>query len=160
LLKVLDEELTTADREHAGMLYIDVNHFKEINDTLGHDVGDQALRIVAERIRAVKKVRDVAVRLHGDEFAVLTLQLAQLNHLQAIAERISEAVSEPTELPGAARLLSVSVGGVYQLPPNVRFGGVLKMSDRLMYAVKRNGGAHPIVLPYREAQAQAYVSHP
>lgn len=160
LLKVLDEELTTADREHAGMLYIDVNHFKEINDTLGHDVGDQALRIVAERIRAVVKVRDVAVRLHGDEFAVLTLQLAQLNHLQAIAERISEAVSEPTELPGAARLLSVSVGGVYQLPPNVRFGGVLKMSDRLMYAVKRNGGAHPIVLPYGEAQAQAYVSHP
>jgi diguanylate cyclase (GGDEF)-like protein len=151
LLKILENEMLVDDRQRAGLLYIDVNHFKEINDRLGHDAGDQALRVVAERIRRVIKSSDVAVRLHGDEFAVLVRDLNQLNHLQAVAERIGEVISDPTELPDPARVLSASIGGVYQLPPDRRLGGVLKLSDHLMYEVKRNGGGVPMVSRYLDA---------
>ncbi len=155
LLRAIEEVQHEDDALRSGLLYLDINRFKEINDTLGHEIGDRAISLVAERISRIVKGRDVVARLHGDEFAVLTGGLSHKNHLQAIAERIAEVVSEPSGLPGEADVMSVSVGGVYQLPRSLRPDEQLAVADWVMYQVKRSGGKKPVVLDADQAVALA-----
>jgi diguanylate cyclase (GGDEF)-like protein len=155
LFQAIDEVGRDDEALRSGLLYLDINHFKEINDTLGHEIGDRAIGLVAERMSRVVKGRDVVARLHGDEFAVLAGELNHKNHLQAIAERIAEVISEPSGLPGEADVMSASIGGVYQLPRSLRPDEQLAVADWVMYQVKRSGGKKPVVLEADQAIALA-----
>jgi diguanylate cyclase (GGDEF)-like protein len=89
---------------------IDLDHFKSVNDTSGHGVGDAILKMVASRLRTSCREGDVVARLGGDEFAVLTEPLLLPQDAAALADRIVTAMAEPFEIDGRSVLIGASVG--------------------------------------------------
>ena len=132
-----------------GLLYLDLNKFKSINDQRGHELGDRAIQVTAERLKAVIKRQDHVVRLHGDEFVVWVHDLANINHLRAIAQRISEVLRQPTGMPKPAHSLEASIGGVWGLPPEVPPESILRKADSMMYRAKRSGDSPMLVDGHR-----------
>ncbi len=121
-------------------LFVDLDHFKQVNDTYGHAAGDELLRLVAERIVREVRESDTAARLAGDEFVVL-LDTA---HLEAapdlVAERLREALREPYELASAARRevsLTASIG--IALGRDESAEALLANADVAMYSAKSTG---------------------
>ncbi|GID27962.1 putative bifunctional diguanylate cyclase/phosphodiesterase [Paractinoplanes brasiliensis] len=113
----LEQAFSVAERDDAviAVLFVDLDDFKDVNDTLGHAVGDQLLVSVGERISQVVGVADTAARMGGDEFAVLIEQSHDATRAEEIAERIVQALAEPVELPdglGGSHIVSgaASVG--------------------------------------------------
>ncbi len=154
---VAEHEQARARRHGSGLglLLLDVDHFKRINDTHGHAVGDQVLReLVAVTQDVVRKV-DVCARLGGEEFAVL-LPDAQLDTALAVAERLRAALDRSLqEAPGAARVpYTVSIG-VAMLQEDDSFAGFMARADAALYAAKA-GGRNRVV----SAQAGAYPAAP
>ena len=127
------------------LLFLDLDHFKALNDTLGHEVGDELLQQVAQRLRACVRVADTVARLGGDEFVVMlnelsssTEEAAQL--AQRIGEKILHGLSQPYVLKGHAHQSGCSIGATL-------FGGslqtatdLLKQADIAMYQVKARRG--------------------
>ena len=128
------------DTDSVGMIFLDLDGFKAINDTFGHAQGDEVLNTVAQRIVASIPPRDTAARLGGDEFAVLCPQVADLTELKAVAERIRAEVHRPISLVvgGTYDQLSVS-GGVATSRPGCTAERLLQRADTLMYHAKRSG---------------------
>jgi len=125
-----------------GLLWLDIDWFKEINDRLGHGVGDQALLAVANLIRASIRPYDSASRWGGDEFLIL-MPSTDLASLQALGERIRQrvATAELASVPGMtadAAHLSVSIGG-YLCAPGEAIDSLLHMADKALYAAKAAG---------------------
>jgi diguanylate cyclase (GGDEF)-like protein len=108
----LDEALLRVrrDREKFAVLYLDLDQFKNVNDTLGHPAGDRLLVAVAERLRACLRAYDMVARFGGDEFAVLQMGLAGTNEASALAERIVTRLSEPYDIDGQQSVIGASVG--------------------------------------------------
>lgn len=136
-----------------GLLYMDLNGFKAVNDRLGHDWGDSLINLVAERIRAVTKQTDLVARLHGDEFAILLSGIQNPHHLLAVAQRIADEVAQPTNLPAPADQPSMSIGGLFGFSSGASFGQSLRQADMVMYAVKRSADHKPSVVDMRLRQA-------
>lgn len=106
----LNEEMMRAQRAHAllGCLFVDVDHFKGINDRYGHAVGDEVLQTIAQRIRSQLRGADIVARYGGEEFAVLLPQ-AELARAAEVAERIRRAIAEaPVAISGSIDLLAVT----------------------------------------------------
>ena len=123
-----------------GLIFLDLDGFKAVNDTLGHAQGDEVLKIVARRLQSVIAADCIAARLGGDEFAVLCTDVGAADDLRHAAERIRAELRRPVRL-GMGRMydrLSVSVGMVLSEPG---CGGetLLQRADSLMYSAKRNG---------------------
>jgi diguanylate cyclase (GGDEF)-like protein len=129
------EELASAGRGFAVCL-LDLDRFKPINDTYGHAVGDEVLRLVAERLRSVLRKQDTAARLGGDEFAIL-LDVQGSDQVEDAALRIVDHLTQPYEVDG----LHLEVGasyGVARSPAEGRsLGELLHVADAAMYATKR-----------------------
>nr|WP_269330036.1 GGDEF domain-containing protein [Kineosporia babensis] len=119
------------------LLYVDLDGFKKINDTLGHESGDVVLRTVAERISAVVRSGDVVARLGGDEFAVI-LPGASDEHADDIASRILATISRPIDLDGHRVSVGASIG-VLLAPPGADPEQSIKSADSAMYAAKTGG---------------------
>ena len=119
------------------VVMIDLDGFKTINDTLGHDTGDEVLRIVAQRLQSAMRAEDTVARLGGDEFAVVAeLQPGGEATRDLIVSRIEAALTEPAEYAGALRPLAASVGAALAEPgDDVR--AALDRADQAMYARKR-----------------------
>jgi diguanylate cyclase (GGDEF)-like protein len=92
------------------LLLLDLDNFKLINDSHGHDVGDQMLRIVAQRLNGVTRDGDILCRLGGDEFAVLAFQIGNDDTIHQLAERLLAAAARPVEIGGAVLPVTVSIG--------------------------------------------------
>jgi diguanylate cyclase (GGDEF)-like protein len=107
----LSHALVRRGPSHAGLavLFVDLDDFKEVNDTLGHAAGDQLLRLVATRLAGVLRPEDTAGRLGGDEFAFLVEEVRP-EDIDHIAERIVRALAEPFDLGGRVATLSASIG--------------------------------------------------
>ncbi|MBI4916604.1 MAG: sensor domain-containing diguanylate cyclase [Acidobacteria bacterium] len=121
-----------------GILFIDVDHFKQVNDTHGHDAGDQALSIVADSLRGGARSFDVVGRWGGEEFVAVLVNLSE-RKLRAIAERFRVLV-ETSRLPvadGAVRI-TVSIGGTLA-DPRDSVDELVKRADTLMYRSKETG---------------------
>jgi diguanylate cyclase (GGDEF)-like protein len=101
---------TARTAEPIQVLYLDLDGFKGINDSLGHDAGDRVLRVVAERLTWAVRTGDTAARLGGDEFAVLLEDSASADVARSVAERIQTMVSAPIEVEGRQVRVGVSVG--------------------------------------------------
>ena len=143
----LREEYSRAVRAEApfGILMVDIDHFKAVNDTYGHLVGDRVLRAVAGACRRVVREGDVLVRYGGEEFLVLLPGAGRDDVLQ-IAERIRRAVSETTVEDGASRLnVTVSVGATTFRDTVETPEALVALADRALYDAK-DGGRNRLVL--------------
>jgi diguanylate cyclase (GGDEF)-like protein len=92
------------------LLIVDLDHFKELNDTLGHDAGDHLLRQVGERLRAVLRAGDTAARLGGDEFGVLLSDACDIERAEHVADKILRAIGEPFPIKGLSLRVTASIG--------------------------------------------------
>jgi diguanylate cyclase len=120
------------------LLLIDLDHFKEINDTLGHGVGDQVLVVIAERLKCAAEPDDLVARLGGDEFAVLMTGLPAPALAAHRAQRLLDVLHQPIELHGL-RLIVEASGGVAVAPGHGGMAELLRRADAAMYQAKRAG---------------------
>lgn len=121
-----------------GVLFIDIDRFKQINDTLGHEVGDHLLREAGIRLGDAIRHTDTVVRLGGDEFVVVREQLSSTTDLDGVTERIREAFAAPFAYEGHRLVMSVSVGAAAGNTMSAR--ELLARADAAMYRVKANRG--------------------
>jgi len=140
-----------------GVMYIDLDGFKAVNDVHGHDAGDALLQEVAERIRRCVRDYDVVARLGGDEFAVLTVTLSD-GSLEVAAERIALARALPVELDAGAVRVTASIG-VAGFPESASAAtDLLKLADEAMYRAKR-AGKNRVCYAAPSAEAPAVTTH-
>ena len=120
------------------VLFIDLDKFKDVNDSLGHPSGDHLLTSVAERLRAVLRPGDTAARLGGDEFAVLVEDIASESDAVKVAERLLEALATPFNLRGKELVVGASVGIAVSAPGDT-VDDLLRNADVAMYTAKQSG---------------------
>jgi diguanylate cyclase (GGDEF)-like protein/PAS domain S-box-containing protein len=121
------------------VLFIDLDDFKMVNDSLGHDAGDQLLVILGDRLRSVLRAGDTAARLGGDEFAILIEDAPDVDTVREVAERVLDAVAEPMMVKGRLLHLRASVGVALRTGPDMSPGDLLRNADLAMYAAKAAG---------------------
>ena len=120
-------------------LFIDLDRFKEVNDTLGHRIGDELLREIAERLKRTLRESDFLVRLSGDEFMVVLEQLADLEPARMVATKILDEIRKPTSIEGHEIHVSASIG-ISLVPDDANdVESLLKNSDMAMYRAKELG---------------------
>lgn len=124
-----------------GVLYIDLDRFKDVNDTFGHEAGDQLLRETARRLAECARHEDTVARLAGDEFAVLLPHLRSADDVSLVAGRILEALREPIDLGRFAVHNLASVGAAVFPHDGSEPGDLLSAADAAMYRAKERGGA-------------------
>ncbi len=128
------------DDPPAGVLFLDLDKFKSVNDTLGHPAGDELLVTVACRLRDIVRTDDLVARLGGDEFTILLPVVRDVADLAECAARVVEALEEPIPLSGEPVHARPSVGAVLVTPTHFSVTDVLRHADAAMYAAKRAGG--------------------
>ncbi|MGN2247243.1 putative bifunctional diguanylate cyclase/phosphodiesterase [Frateuria sp. GZRR35] len=143
VLDLLDRLLPLASEERfeVAVMFVDLDGFKSINDTLGHEVGDEFLRSVADALRASVRSRDTVARFGGDEFVVVLERFRSEQNLSAICQKILSLVSRPVTVAGHSVSATPSIG-VAMFP---RDGGdaasLLRHADLAMYSAKEHGKA-------------------
>ncbi len=126
-------------RQRFAMFFIDLDNFKDVNDSLGHAVGDQLLAAIGARVRAILRDADTVARLGGDEFLVLAPDIANEVQVEEIAERLIKAVSEPQNLNGRKVVARCSIG-ITLFPDNGdSVQTLLANADNAMYQAKASG---------------------
>ena len=142
----LAEEIETARRTGGGvgLLLVDLDRFKEVNDTLGHGKGDELLIAVAERLRGTVRDEDMVARLGGDEFAVVVHDARSPADVEVVARRVLAGLTGPTDIGGVRIAVQASIGGAL-FPHEARDAGMLlQHADVAMYAAK--DGSHGFAL--------------
>jgi diguanylate cyclase (GGDEF)-like protein len=124
--------------EPGALLFVDLDRFKQVNDTLGHAAGDQLLVVTAERIRAELRATDLAGRFGGDEFAVLMRGTTDLRDAVEVGERLVRSLSEPILIDGRWAGVGASVG-IAMSAPGTDPTQLMRRADIAMYQAKRNG---------------------
>ncbi len=137
----IKQEIVRSSRESSSvaLLYFDLDYFKQINDELGHDAGDEALKEAAIRLKDNLRDCDVVARLGGDEFAALLPNPGGVEDISGVAERIVESFKQPFELLGHSRNLGVSIGIAIRLDNNENSFSFSQRADHAMYEAKRAG---------------------
>jgi diguanylate cyclase (GGDEF)-like protein len=128
------------DGGRIGVFYLDLDHFKDINDLLGHAAGDATLQIVAERLRICLRASDTLARLGGDEFAVIQPLLRRAEDADLLAQRLVAAIAPPIDLDGQRHVVGLSVGvalsGIGTLEQSEE---LMKAADMALYRAKDEG---------------------
>ncbi len=137
----LDQALARAERDSrpAGVLIIDIDNFKVINDSLGHQLGDELLKIVGERIRGVLRSGDTAARLGGDEFTILVEDVDEVGEVIAVAERVSGTLRRSITLNNREVFVSASIGVALSSVRSATSEALLRNADLAMYRAKSAG---------------------
>ena len=134
---------TRANRRgsRVAVLFVDLDNFKVINDSLGHEAGDQLLTAVAERVESCLRAEDTAARLGGDEFTILVEDVASVGEGAQLAERITEALQPSFTLEQQEVFTTVSIGMAFSGPTHERAEDLLRHADLAMYRAKHKGKA-------------------
>jgi len=137
----LHQALLHAQRagEHVGLLFIDLDRFKHVNDSMGHQVGDRLLQAVAERLAGCLRREDTAARVGGDEFAVVIPHLRQAAHAARVAEKVLDCLREPHFHSGQELCVTPSIGIAVYPTDGVESNSLIQGSDAAMYHVKQSG---------------------
>jgi diguanylate cyclase (GGDEF)-like protein/PAS domain S-box-containing protein len=153
----LDQALARVGRgELLAVLYLDLDLFKDVNDTLGHPVGDALLKVVADRLRDCVRGIDSVARLGGDEFAVIQASIEQPSDAVSLATRIGEALRAPFLLDGHEVVIDVSVGIAIAPLDATERDELLKHADMALYAAKGAGrGTHRFFEPEMNERMQS-----
>jgi len=123
----------------AALLYLDLDEFKRINDSMGHDVGDAVLMKVAETLRQCVRYQDTVARMGGDEFVILLTDIDGMSGASAVARKIMDAMSEPIHLLKNEILISPSIGITLAPADSLNADILLKNADMAMYKAKSSG---------------------
>jgi diguanylate cyclase (GGDEF)-like protein len=140
--KYFSERLTnelSKENPRCAVFFLDLDRFKEVNDTLGHSAGDQLLRTVPRRLRTTMRAADVIARFGGDEFAVLMVGDLTEDALERHAQKIVDAIGEPFEVMGNKVSVGVSIGMILIDKAGMTSDDVLKYADLAMYKAKGSG---------------------
>ncbi|MBS7742562.1 MULTISPECIES: diguanylate cyclase [unclassified Chelatococcus] len=142
---VFDQHLAEAIAKYSlsgqgfALLYLDLDHFKRINDTCGHPAGDAVLRAVAQRLRSALRPRDVVVRIGGDEFIILLEGSAEPGDIAVIATRLISRLDEPVAHGQQKLTVGVSMGIACAPECGIEPDGLIAAADRALYAAKQSG---------------------
>jgi diguanylate cyclase (GGDEF)-like protein len=146
--RLLFERLVSAlhrcrrSRSLVGIMYIDLDTFKAVNDTFGHRVGDEVLTVAAQRLTTLLRPGDTVARLGGDEFVVLCDDVPDASHIEPIADRVTDAFGRPFDVstgPVQVRAsIGISIGDWTSTSPE----RLLEDADTAMFRAKRGGGGH------------------
>jgi diguanylate cyclase (GGDEF)-like protein len=134
-------EILAEDNPGTCLVIVDIDHFKEVNDTFGHPMGDAVLCAVAERLQRLASERDTIIRLGGDEFAVLLDGVESTERTVTLAHAIVEAMRQPVFLNGVNVSVSVSVGAVPHGDPRT----LARNADVALYTAKRSGRGQAVM---------------
>ena len=126
--------------QSCGVLFLDLDRFKEINDVLGHAAGDMVLVATAERLVSALRPQDSAARLGGDEFAVLVEGITNAGDLETVAKRVLVAMSKPFEVFGHQVSAGTSIGAALAGPEHTSSDLLIRDADFAMYRAKQSGG--------------------
>lgn len=140
-MEFLGTSLARSDRRNKStvVLFLDLDHFKEINDTLGHDAGDRLLSSVAQRVQECVREGDLVARLGGDEFAIVLDDVADPDDARMVAEKILKALREPHDLGETQKPVGTSIG-IAAFPEAGREPDeLIKAADEAMYVAKKSG---------------------
>jgi diguanylate cyclase (GGDEF)-like protein/PAS domain S-box-containing protein len=137
----LDRMLDQLQRggDNFAVLLLDLDHFKAINDTRGHPVGDELLRQVALRLQEQLRDTDMVARLGGDEFAIILPSIESAREAANLAERINKDLSRPFMLPGGEAVIGVSIGITYAPDDGGDADTLIRLADLALYRVKGAG---------------------
>ena len=136
----LEQALKRVQRgEQLAVLYIDIDEFKSVNDTLGHSVGDELLKAVADRLRGCLRKTDFVARLGGDEFAIIQTELERPADATELVTRIYEAIRAPYECVGHLITTDASIGIALAPEDGTDLDQLLKNADLAMYGAKADG---------------------
>lgn len=139
--RLLNQSIREAKRDHQQLtvLFLDLDKFKLINDTLGHDAGDVLLQEVARRVSATLRNSDVVARLGGDEFIILLRNTSDASDITDISEKLMQAVCEPYSLNGEQTVITVSIGASVYPDDGLDEQTLTKHADIAMYQAKQEG---------------------
>ena len=132
------EEITKQD-DGVAILMLDLDKFKEVNDTLGHAAGDRLLQVVSERLRCAVRPDDVVARLGGDEFVVIVRAVPDTRTARGAAVRLLERVNGACVIDGVSILVAASLGVAVGPAHGLEFDALLRRADRAMYIAKSSG---------------------
>lgn len=122
------------------LMYLDIDRFKQINDTHGHHVGDAVIRELADRVRGAVRTTDTLARLGGDEFVLVIQGCADPETLHGIARKLLACMASPFSIEGLQLPVSVSIG-IACAQPEMTLDDLMRAADQAMYRAKRSGGA-------------------
>jgi diguanylate cyclase (GGDEF)-like protein len=158
LERLADAVSRSAQSGHlVAVIFADLDRFKLVNDEHGHNIGDELLRAVAQRLRRAQRPADTLGRMSGDEFVVLCEDLDDLDEIQAIARRIDIALGQSFRLSSVTLEVSASVGIAFSGRGDHLPEQILHQADAAMYQAKRGGGARHTILDLREDHATDQV---
>jgi diguanylate cyclase (GGDEF)-like protein/PAS domain S-box-containing protein len=158
LIEKLNEALASAESQHNGVAvhFIDLDRFKRVNDTLGHDGGDFLLKTVAERLREIVRADDVVARLGGDEFVIVQTGVKNKDQAAGLAQRLIDLMTVPIELKEQTIVATVSVGIALAPAHGLNPERLLKSADLALYRAKADGrNCIRFFLPEMDAEMQA-----
>jgi diguanylate cyclase (GGDEF)-like protein len=136
----LGQALTSVHRgERLAILYLDLDHFKTANDTLGHPVGDELLRAVAGRLRSCIRDTDTVARVGGDEFAIIQTAIEAPHNVTTLACRICDTIRVPYEIDGHTMIIDSSIGISLAPDDGIDPDALLKNADMALYRAKADG---------------------
>lgn len=121
------------------LLLIDLDQFKEVNDTLGHAVGDMLLKEAARRISACVRESDTVARLGGDEFTIVISEISDKTHVEDVAQKITSKLAEPFHLGNEVVYISASIGITLYPNDSIDIDALMKNADQAMYVAKNKG---------------------
>jgi diguanylate cyclase (GGDEF)-like protein/PAS domain S-box-containing protein len=158
--KLLSRALAAAKRskESCAVMVMDLDGFKQVNDTLGHERGDILLRQVGERLVSILRESDTVARLGGDEFAILPAGASDLATAAAVALKIQQACEPGFEVNRETVHVSPSIGIALSPEHGSTSGGLLHRADLAMYAAKRSGTGHAIFNAEQETQTADHLA--
>jgi diguanylate cyclase (GGDEF)-like protein len=153
----LEHELKRVKRgECLAVLCLDLDHFKSVNDTLGHPIGDELLKVVAERLRRCTREPDTIARLGGDEFAIIMTGMEEPTDAVALAKRIRGSITKPYHLDGHQIVTDISIGISLAPIDASEPDQLLKNADMALYGAKADGrGTYRFFEPEMDARMKA-----
>ena len=157
----LAQELASASegRARGALLYIDLDHFKRVNDSVGHAAGDQLLQIVAQRLRACVKEGDTVARLAGDEFTVILRNVAEPESASVVAERIIDSLKLPVNLGGRDHFVQASIGITLFPDDGSTIEELLRNADGAMYRAKDLGRSRAVFFDRKLMMSRFDTTH-
>jgi diguanylate cyclase (GGDEF)-like protein len=150
-------QMTAANGGSGALFYIDLDHFKKINDSLGHSAGDQVLSIVAQRLRACVKDGDTVARLGGDEFTVILRDVADTSAVAAVAERMIQSMQLPMRIGDGEHRVYASIGVAMFPDDGAGLDELVRCADLAMYCAKDTGRGAAVFYNPRMADRGAKV---
>lgn len=144
------------EKEHLALMYLDLDHFKDINDSLGHEAGDQLLRVVADRLLSCLRAEDAVARLGGDEFAVMLRHVGSAQYAYLVGTKIIQCLNEPIAIDGHEILMGVSIGITLAPDDSDCADTLMRNADLAMYQAKYKGrNLHQFFTPDMNQQVAA-----